>query len=99
MVRGDDESGGHAVGTQACSSDIHEGLFQSPLSTHHFIENFIADLEMTELVQVLRKRNRRRDQADLEMYVNIVETTIEIFVRHHTSKLSNIIFKKYMHTC
>jgi hypothetical protein len=52
IVRGDDESGGHAVGTLVCSSDIHEGLFQSPLSMHHFIENFIADLKMTELVQV-----------------------------------------------
>jgi hypothetical protein len=25
---------------------IHEGLLQSPLSTHHFIEQFLADLEM-----------------------------------------------------
>jgi ribonuclease HI len=25
---------------------IHEGIFQSPLSTHHFVERFIADLHM-----------------------------------------------------
>jgi hypothetical protein len=25
---------------------IHEQIFQSPLSTHHFIENFIADLQL-----------------------------------------------------
>jgi hypothetical protein len=26
---------------------IHEGIFQSPLSTHHFIEIFLADLEQS----------------------------------------------------
>jgi hypothetical protein len=26
---------------------IHEGIFQSPMSTHHFIESFLADLEQS----------------------------------------------------
>jgi hypothetical protein len=29
---------------------IHEGTFQSPLSTHHFVENFLADLTQSKSI-------------------------------------------------
>ncbi|KAK8443742.1 hypothetical protein SEVIR_9G024150v4 [Setaria viridis] len=35
---------------------IHENSFQSPLSTHCFVNNFIADLEMIKTVQATSVR-------------------------------------------
>jgi hypothetical protein len=31
---------------------IHEGIFQNPLSTHHFVENFLADLTQSKNIVI-----------------------------------------------
>jgi hypothetical protein len=40
---------------------IHEGIFQSPLSTHHFVENFLADLSQSQNTVVKGGAAQKRD--------------------------------------
>jgi hypothetical protein len=42
---------------------IHEDIFQSPLSTYHFVENFIRDLKIVETKKALAPSERPKEQA------------------------------------
>jgi ribonuclease HI len=42
---------------------IHEDIFQIPLSTLHFVENFIRDLKIVETKKVLTPSERPKEQA------------------------------------
>lgn len=35
---------------------VHERIFQSPISTSHFINNFLADLDTVEVLKPIDKR-------------------------------------------
>jgi hypothetical protein len=38
---------------------LHEGLFQSPLSTHSFIEKFISELDHVNTPLILEETKKR----------------------------------------
>jgi hypothetical protein len=42
---------------------IHEDIFQSPLSTYHFVENFIRELKVVETKKAPAPSERPKVQA------------------------------------
>jgi hypothetical protein len=65
---------------------IHEGIFQSPLSTHHFVERFIVDLQMIKPTPKSVRPSISRGVAWLQLPADMVKINVDAT----TSKNSSI---------
>jgi ribonuclease HI len=64
---------------------IHEDIFQSPLSTYHFVENFIRDLKIVETKKAPAPLERPKEQAKrwVAPQMGHVKINVDAAVRKH----------------
>jgi hypothetical protein len=63
---------------------IHEGEYQSPLSTHYFVERFLSDLNVTEHVPPLGKGMEAQGLEWIAPPAGLVKINVDAVVTKNT---------------